>query len=492
MSGPFKSLIKETAIYGVSSIFGRFLNYLLVPLYTAVFTDPSDYGVVSELYAWVAFLLVLLTFGMETAYFRFLQESEDKQKTFRNALWSVTIVSTLFALSVFLFFQEIADALLFGEHPEYIVLLSVIVLVDAMSALPLAKLRAEKKAFKFAGIQLSSIAVNIFLNLGLMLFLFDASRPDEGVIFILLANLCASFIKPLFFKQDFSQLLRLPDVAGLKSMILYAAPLVLAGFAGIINEMLDRIMLKQMLFDSGSVGSLHYAESQVGIYSASYKLAMLITIFIQAYRYAAEPFFFNQYTNENKNQIYVKVMNVFVAVVAFFFLGVSVNLDVLKYFIQNESYWEGLQIVPVLLLANVFLGIYINQSIWYKLSNQTQFGLYIALVGAAITIAGNYVLIPTYGYVACAWVTMFVYGIQMALSYFLGQLYYPIPYNLKRIFLYIGVSVAIFFVVGYLPKGNFVIQMVLGNLFILLFAAVVFRLEFRQSLGGLLRNENKQ
>ena len=477
MSSPFKSLFKETAIYGVSSIFGRFLNYLLVPLYTSVFADPSDYGVVSELYAWVAFLLVLLTFGMETAYFRFIQEAEDKEKIYSNALWGVSLVSGIFGLFILLFFQEIADSLLFGNHPEYIVLLSIIVITDALCAVPLAKLRAEKKALRFAGIQMSSIFVNIVLNLILMIWFFNSSRPEEGVIFILLSNLLASLVKPIFLRKEFSPLALRPQWDYLKKMLFYSAPLVLAGFAGIINETLDRIMLKQMLYDGHSLGSLHYAESQVGIYSASYKLAMLITIFIQAYRYAAEPFFFNQYANENKNAIYVKVMNVFVAVVAFFFLVVSVNLDILKHFIQNETYWEGLKVVPILLLANVFLGIYINQSIWYKLSGQTQFGLYIGVLGAVITIAANYMFIPKYGYEACAWVTMVVYGIQMLMSYILGQIYYPIPYQLRRIVLYVSVAIGIFLLIQWAPLDNKIWKLLFGNLSLMGFAGLIYRIE---------------
>ncbi len=477
MSNPIKKLLGQTAVYGLSSIIGRLLNYLLVPLYTSVFADPSDYGVVSELYAWVAFLVVFLTFGMETAFFRFLQDHEDKEKVFHNGFLTVIGINILFFLTLLYFNQDIADLMLYSGHNEYIILLGAIVCIDAVTALPLAKLRAEEKALQFAGIQFASIGVNIFLNLLLMLLVFDPERPEEGVLFILFANLFASLIKPLLLHKHFLEIKLNFDLQLAKKMIYYALPLVIAGFAGIINETIDRILLKHILYDGSSAESLTYAEAQVGIYSACYKLAMLVTILLQAYRYAAEPFFFAQMKNEEKNKVYSKVMNFFVATVALVFLVVSLNIDIFKYFIQNEAYWVGLKVVPILLLANVFLGIYYNQSIWYKLSGQTRFGAYIAIGGATLTVLINVIFIPSFEYMASAWATLIVYALQMIASYYLGQKYFPIKYNSRKFGLYLGVAIGIYFLSRLLYFENTGARLVLNNFLILIYIGMIYAME---------------
>jgi O-antigen/teichoic acid export membrane protein len=486
MANPIKRLLGQTAVYGLSSIIGRLLNYLLVPLYTYVFADPADYGVVSELYAWVAFLIVLLTFGMETTYFRFMQEESDKQKTFNNGLLTVVGINVLFFLMLLYFNNDIANFMLYEGHNEYIILLGVIVGIDAITALPLAKLRSEEKALKFASIQFTSILVNIGLNLLFMLFLFDAKRPEEGVFFILIANLCASLVKPLFLMNSFTNLRFDFDWKLAKIMFIYAFPLVIAGFAGIINETIDRILLKQIIYDPLVPGSLHEAEYQVGIYSACYKLAMLVTIILQAYRYAAEPFFFAQMKNENRNLIYVKVMNLFIGFVCLVFLTVSLNIDIFKQFIRNENYWVGLSVVPILLLANVFLGIYYNQSIWYKLSGKTKFGAYISIGGALITVLVNVIFIPKYGYMASAWATLLVYALQMVASYLLGQRYYPIPYNTKKFVTYIGGAIGLFYLASFLTFDTFITQFLVQNSIILGYISFVFLVERKGFLNAYL------
>lgn len=477
MSNPIRKLAGQTAIYGLSSIVGRLLNYLLVPLYTYKFADAADYGVVSELYAWVAFLVVLLTFGMETAYFRFRKESQDEKEVFKSGFFTLLIVNIAFLLFIFIFIQPIARAMLFSEHPEYILLLSLIVVIDGLSALPMARLRAEEKALRFAGINFAAILVNIALNLFFLLILFDPAQPEQGVFYILLANLISSAIKPIVLIKDFMNVSLRPKLNLVKGMLIYALPLVIAGFAGIINETLDRILLKQILYDSSNPSSLNYAEAQVGVYSACYKLAMLVTIIIQAFRYAAEPFFFAQQKDKNSNQIYVKVMNYFIGFLCLVFLGVTMNIDVLKYFIQNETYWEGLGVVPILLVANIFLGIYYNQSIWYKLSNKTQFGALIAIMGAILTIVLNILFIPKYGYWASAWATLSVYCFQMILSYFLGQKHYPIPYNLKKFGVYMFLSFSIYYLFS---KINFEwesITFLAKNLGVILFLVLFLLVE---------------
>ena len=478
MANPIKKLFGEIAIYGLSSIIGRLLNYLLVPLYTYVFINPADYGVVSELYAWVAFLIVILTFGMETAFFKFIQNEGDQKNVFSTALSALLSLNSVFFLIILLFYQDIASLLLYEDHGEYIVMLGAIVSIDAISALPLAKLRAEEKAKRFSIIQLSSIAVNIILNVIFLLFWFDYNNPEQGVFYIFLANLIASLVKPIFLLKSFT-LIRGIDRSLLKRMLVFSFPLAIAGFAGIINETLDRILLKQMLYNPENPSSLDYAEAQVGIYSASYKLAMLIAILLQAYRYAAEPFFFSQMKNQDRNKIYSQIMNVFIAFVCGIFLLVTLNIDIFKYFIQNETYWVGLQVVPILLMANIFLGIYYNQSIWFKLSGKTKFGAYIALFGASLTVLINILYIPKFGYMACAWATLIVYFTQMVISYILGQRHYPIPYNLKKFIFYISLALALFFLSPYIKVDNFTVNLFIQNSLLLMFVLTAVYIERR-------------
>lgn len=475
---PLKKLLGQTAVYGLSTILGRTLNYLLVPLYVWVFKDPADYGVISQLYAFVAFLMVLLTFGMETSYFRFIQDHEDRQQVFRNSFLTVIILNVLFFLGMIFLNRGIADLLLFHDHPGYIILMCAIVVIDATSSLPMAKLRSEENARKFAIIQFTSIGVNILLNVIFLTLFFDAAEPSKGVIYILVANLLSSLVKPIMLYKDFLEITFKINIALLRRMLVYAIPIVIAGFAGIINETIDRIMLKQMLYDPENGFTAKMADAQIGIYSACYKLAMLVTILLQAYRYAAEPFFFNQMKNQDRNKLYIKLMNYFVAIVCLVFLLVSMNLDIFKYFIANKDYWEGLNVVPVLLLANVFLGIYFNQSIWYKLTNQTKYGAYISIMGAILTIGINYLFIPKYGYVASAWATLIVYAFQMVVSYLWGQKHFPIKYNLRKFFLYLGLSILIYFVSTWIPYGDHsAIRFALNNAMIILFVYIVMSVE---------------
>jgi O-antigen/teichoic acid export membrane protein len=488
MANPIKQLLGQTAVYGMTVILGRALNFLLVPLYVSVFTDPKDYGVVSILYAWVAFLIVLLPLGMETAFFKFVSDNKDKKDTiFQNSFLTIAGFNGIFLLIALLFSGQIANWMLMPEHPEYIVLLVLIVCVDAIAALPLAKLRSENQAKRFATIQFTSIIVNIFFNVVLLLFFFDGTDPHQGVLYILIANLLSSLAKPLMLYKDFLGIRFSFDKELAKSMLLYSLPLVLAGFAGIINETIDRILLHNILYETklNSIApwsgakevAIAYAEGEVGIYSACYKLAMLVTIFLQAYRYAAEPFFFSNAQNTDRNKLYTKVMNYLIAALCVVFLGVTLNLQIFKYFIPNEAYWEGLKVVPLLLLANIFLGIYFNQSIWYKLSGQTRFGAYIAVGGAVLTIVLNYLFIPKYGYVASAWATMIVYAAQMIASYLLGQKYYPIKYNLRKFGLYLGVSLIIFFILRGISLEDGIVQFVVHNSVILLFGLLIYSLE---------------
>jgi len=453
MTSPISKLFGQTALYGLPSILGRLLNYLLVPLYTAVFAKPADYGVLSDLYAYVAFLMILLPLGMETAYFRFIQEDKRPDHVFNNAFIPVVLVNSFVFLALYFSNPWIAKWMLYKEHTEFVIMIGSIVCIDAISALPLARLRAENKAKRFVTIQMSSISVNIILNLVFLLLFFNPTRPEEGILFVLIANLMASSLKVVLVYDFISKVRITPDWELIKKMLVYSFPLIIAGFAGIINETLDRVLLKQILYNPDIPNSLEQATAQVGIYSACYKLAMLVTILLQAYRYAAEPFFFSQMNSDNKNVVFAQVMNLFIAIVCLAFLFVSLNLSLFKFFIRKEAYYVGLKVVPILLFANVCLGIYYNQSVWYKLSNRTKFGAYISLIGASVTIIVNFLFIPVYGYMACAWATLLAYLTQMTLSYYWGQKYYPIPYNSRRFFLYIVSAIAIYCVFSLLRMG---------------------------------------
>lgn len=472
-----KKLAGQTAIYGLSSILGRLLNYLLVPLHTheQYGFDESDYGILSEYYAYVAFFIVLLTFGMETTFFRFVNKAEDKEKTFNQAASIVIVLSGIFLVAIIFFSQTIADWIGYPDQRNFVIWLGAILAVDATTSLFLTKLRFEEKPKKFAIIQLSTIGINILLNLIFIFGFWDKTQPEAslGVGFVFLANLIASLAKPAFLYKEVSAFRFVWDRAMTKAMFIFALPLAIAGFAGIVNETLDRILIKRLLLDKG----LDYAQAQVGIYSANYKLSILITLFIQAFRYAAEPFFFAQEKNENKDKVYAKVMTYFIIIVSLMFLVISLNLDLFKWFIPNESYWEGLKVVPILLLANICLGIYYNQSIWYKLANKTIYGAYIAVGGAVITIALNIVLIPIMGYVGSAWTTLTAYFSMMVASHYFGQRIYPIKYNLRKAGLYIFSALILFFIGWFIKIESVVASTILSSILILIFVALVFYME---------------
>ncbi len=468
MSNPLKKLAGQTAIYGLSSIIGRLLNYFLVPLHTSAKYgfEKADYGIISEYYAFVAFFIVLLTFGMETTFFRFVNNAENKEKTFNQAASIVLVLSLIFFICIALFSQSIANWMGYPNQQNFVLW---------FGAMFLAKLRYQEKAKQFAFIQLSSIASNIILNLVFIFGFYNPQHPEAsiGIGFVFLANLIASAVKPLMMFKEVLSFRFIWDKVMTKTMLVFAFPLAIAGFAGIINETLDRIMLKRLLMGDG----LKYAQEQVGIYSANYKLSILITLFIQAFRYAAEPFFFAKEKDKDAKETYAKVMNYFVIICSLIFLGLMLFIDLFKYFIPNESYWEGLIIVPILLFANIFLGIYYNQSIWYKLSGKTQFGAYIGIFGAIVTIILNYLLIPILGYIGSAWATLICYASMMFLSFILSRKHYPIRYNIPKIFLYLGLAFGIYFLSTYLSFSSFVLKYVVFSLILIAFIGIIYFLE---------------
>jgi O-antigen/teichoic acid export membrane protein len=484
MINPIKKLVGQTAIYGFSSIVGRLLNWFLVPIYIGVANFSTDqYGIITEMYSYVAFLVVFLTYGMETAYFRFSTLAEfDVKKVFSTVILSLCFTSFLFIALSFFFNQSIANWLMYPNHPEYVIWFALIVGLDAISAIPMAKLRKEQKALKFALINLINIFINIGLNLFFLAYCLPKSlagesnyfietfyNPDIGVGYVFISNLIASIVKFLLLLPDILKAQFSFEFFLFRKMFFYALPLLIFGLAGIVNETIDRIMLKRILIHTMSEKE---TLSQIGIYGACYKISIIITLFIQAFRYAAEPFFFAQEKKDDSNLIYSKVMNYFTIVCATIFLGVMLFIDVVKYFIPNEEYWDGLKVVPILLMANVFLGIYYNQSIWYKLSGKTIFGAYIGLFGATITIILNLYLIPIIGYYGSALATLICYASMVILSYFLGLKYYPIKYNLPKIFLYLSLAVGMYYLKNFFDITvdwiNYVTSTILFTIFILI------------------------
>jgi len=388
-----KKLAGQTALYGLSSIIGRLLNYLLTPLFTLKTVFSADqFGVITEMYAYVAFLVIFLTYGMETTLFRYANKLPDQKKTvIATVLRSILVTSTIFITICGIFQQPIADFLKYPGHSEYILWFAIIVGLDAISAIPMAKLRLENKPLKFALVSLGSVVINISLNLFFLAYClpkFKAGEtnilidtfynPNIGVGYVFIANLVSSLFKfvvlsPSIIKSYFGF-----DMAVLKSMLKYAIPLLIVGIGWYVNENFDRIMLRRLIErDSGELEAL----TQVGIYGANYKLSIIIILFIQAFRYAADPFYFDQKKDPNAKKRYAQIMNWFLIVVCSIFLMVTLFIDVFKYFISNPEYWVGLHIIPVLLMANVFQGIYYNISFWYKLIDKTYFGLYSLCLG---------------------------------------------------------------------------------------------------------------
>jgi O-antigen/teichoic acid export membrane protein len=492
---PLKRLASQTAIYGMSSVLGRFLNYLLVPLLTYTFA-PAEYGVVAELYAYMGFLAVLLTFGLETGYFRFRSAGEwTPELVYATALRVLILGNLAVFLALVLFRQPIADLLRHPDHPEYIWWCAGILALDSVGAVAFARLRAENRALRFALIKLTEIAANVGLNLFFILLCRQAAESDPpsplgvlwdpaiGVGYVFLANLAASGIKLLLLAPELRGALRAFDGILLRRLMRYSLPMVIIGLAGIVNEMFDRAALKYLLpYDNET------NMAQLGIYSACYKLSVLMTLFIQAFRYAGEPFFFAYAKEADAGRTYALVLNWFVICCVFLFLLVTLFLDVFQYFV-GAAYREGLGVVPVLLLANLLLGIYINLSIWYKLTDRTLMGAWVTLAGSVVTVALLFWWVPIYGYAGAAWAHLACYGTMVALSYALGRRYYPVPYDLWRVLGYIALGLALYGISRLLASALAWPAPMTGALLLALFFVVVYvadgrHLRRRSGLGG--------
>lgn len=447
---PLKRLASQTAVYGASSVVGRFLNYLLVPLFTYTFA-PAEYGVVAEIYAYMGFLAVLLAFGLETGYFRFREGGEwPPAVVYATAMRFLVLANGTFLLAIVLLRQPLADLLRHATHPEYVWWSAAILALDSVGALAFARLRAENRAVRFAVVKVIEIGVNVGLNLFFIVLCRQAFEldpqslfgrlwdPAVGVGYVFIANLVASAGKILILAPQFRGGLAGFDRALFGRLIGYSLPMVVIGFAGIVNEMLDRAALKYLLpYD------LETNMAQLGIYSACYKLSIVMSLFIQAFRYAGEPFFFAYAKQDDARLVYALVLNWFVICCVFIFLVVTLYIDVFQYFV-GAAYREGLQVVPVLLLANLLLGIYVNLSIWYKLTDRTLMGAWVALSGAGITVALLLWSVPIYGYAGAAWAHLACYGSMAVLSYALGRRYYPVPYDVKRVLGYMLLGLVLY------------------------------------------------
>ena len=447
-----KSLAKDTAVYGLSSIIGRFLNWCLVPLYTQMF-PPGEYGEVIYIYTLVALALIVLTYGMETGFFRFAnhEKYKDPMEVFSTALISLSVTSITFIALVAIFLSPISLTFHCANHESYIMMMAIAVALDAFTALPFSYLRYAKRPMRFAGLRLINIGANIALNLffilicpwlwkqapGWIAWFYD---PDFGIGYIFLANLITSAL---------NLLLLLPELKGFKwkfnpalwrEMIGYSAPLLVLGLAGIMNQNIYSILMPLLYPDKAN------AMTQVGIYGANYKIGIVMVMFIQAFRFAYEPFIFARAKDrgEDKLQSYRDAMKWFVISAMVIFLGVMFYLDILRHFIAS-TYFSGLKVVPIVMIAELFFGISFNLSLWYKLTDRTAWGMWLSLFGLAMTIGLNVLLVPHYGYMGCAWAAFGCYGSMMAASYILGRIYYPINYNLPKLSFYFISAIALWF-----------------------------------------------
>ncbi|MDQ2718903.1 MAG: oligosaccharide flippase family protein [Bacteroidota bacterium] len=484
-----KKLAGQTMWYGVSSIAARFLFYLLTP-YLTLKLSSTGYGDMSILYAAIPFLNVVFTYGIETAYFRFSGKEEYKKDIYSTAtisiLCSTFLLTTLFLLSR----SSIAHLLRLDDHPELITYSALIIAFDTLSTLPFAKLRQDQRPRKYALVRVASILFQIILIYFLLSicpklarenpngFIATFYKPAYGVGYVIIANLFASLFALLLLSKEFFSFQFKFSKRVWIAMMIYTLPLLIAGFGGMINETFDRIMLTWL----APVADITAAKEQVAIYSGCYKLSILITLFIQAFRMGAEPFFFKQAEGQNPQKVYARVMKFFVITITVMFLVVSLYLDIWKYFLKRPIYWTGLKVVPILLLANMFLGIYYNLSIWYKLTHKTIAGAYITLIGAGITLVINFIFIPYFGYMACAWATFFCYFSMMIISFIWGQKDYKIPYAWKKLCAFIIIVVLLFFIheaVIHFFKGR-LINFISATLLLMIYVWLLLKIEWKE------------
>ncbi len=493
---PLKKLAGQTAVYGLSSIVGRFLNYLLVPLYTYSFAT-AEYGVVTELFAYVVVLQIVLTYGMETGFFRFSKKDYASDTVFSTALISLFSTATLFMVVGIVFSQQIATAISYGNNVEYIIYFVLILGIDVLTALPFARLRLQNKAKKFATFKI----INIFVNIGLNLFFIvlcpymigqnpdsiftSFYSPDIGVGYIFISNLVASAVILILFIPDYFKVKYNFDKKLLKLMLIYSLPLLVTGLSGAVNEMADRILLKHWVtIPTGIENGHEYVMSQLGIYGANAKIAVLMMMLVQAFRYAAEPFFFS-YKKEDSYKVFADVMKYFIIIALVMFLGVMFYLDIVKYFIHKD-YWEGLNVVLPLFLSRIFVGVFFILSFWYKLKDVTRKGIIIVISGSIVTVVLNYFLIPKYGYIGAAWTNFSTYLVMIIISYIWSRKYLPVKYDFKRIFGYFALALSLYFISIQFEYQHLPLKLLVNTGLLTIFVAVVVYFE---NIITLLKNK---
>ena len=476
--GKLQSLVKDTAIYGLSSIVGRFLNYLLVPLYTAKMSvESGNYGVVTNVYAWTAILLVLLTFGFETTFFRFAsKENANISKVFSMSMQVVGTLCGLFLLAVFLLLPSIAGALGYSANPEFIGMMAVVVSLDALQAIPFGLLRFQKRPIKFASLKLLFIGMNIAMNLFAFVLLPELAvshphifsglyNPHNQAFYVFFINLLCTSAITLFFIPELKMFRPTADKALLRSMLKYSWPLLILGIAGILNLNADKIIYTWLVPGQQGV-------EQLGVYGACVKVAAIMAMLMQAFRYAYEPFVFGSSKDKDSKQLYAKAMKYFVAIALMAFLVVVFYMDILKYII-SPGYWQGLAVVPVVMAAEIFMGVYFNLSFWYKLNDETYWGAIFSFIGCAVLFAVNIIFVPKYGYMACAWGSFCGYFVAMVLSYFVGQKRNPIAYSMKSIFKYTLIFAVLYGVSLINPAESTVYGMCVNTVLLVVYAAVL-------------------
>ena len=459
-----KSLAKDTAIYGISSIVGRFLNYLLVPIYTAAMTAASgSYGVVTEVYAWTALLMVILTYGMETTFFRFInKETENPSLVYGTVSRMVGSTSLLFVVLCMLFLTPLSSAMGYEEHPWYIGMMVWVIAMDAFQCIPFAYLRYKRKALLFAGLKMLFIVMNITLNL-----IYYIGMDGSDVCYVFFFNLICTSVIMLFLLPQFREAKGF-DKQLASRMLKYAYPILILGIAGILNQVADKILFRHLYPDEVQ------GKSELAVYGACVKIAMIMAMLTQAFRYAYEPLVFGKSKDHDSKEFYAQGMKYFIIFTLLAFLSVMFYIDILKYILKPD-YWIGLRVVPIVMLAEIFMGIYFNLSFWYKLTDDTRWGAYFSLIGCGVLILVNILFVPTYSYMACAWAGFAGYGVAMLLSYFVGQKKYPIAYDLKGISRYVLLA-AVLYVTGLvLPSDNLWLLMVLRTLLLAVFVVYMLK-----------------
>jgi len=475
-----KSLAKDTAIYGLSSIIGKFLNWCLVPFYTYALKESAEYGIVTELYSWTAVVIVILTYGMETGFFRFVnREDKDPEQVYSTTLCSLASTSVLFIMLGLLLLPQISHGIGYTSHPEFIGMMICIVAVDAFSSIPFAYLRYKNRPLRFASLKLLSIFINIFFNL---FFIWICPkihalypewiswfyRPGYEVGYVFVANALSTGITLLALLPDFIHVKLNFNRQLLRQMLRYSLPLLVLGIAGIMNQDFDKIIFKHLFDDPNQ------AQSQLGIYGACCKIAIIMMMFTQAFRYAYEPFVFAKNRTADNRQAYVEAMKYYIIFAWLIFLVVVFYIDIIKYLISS-MYHDGLAVVPVVLACYLFQGVFFNLSLWYKLTDKTQWGAYITVFGCLLTVAGNLLFVPRYGYMAAAWTSFVSYFLMMLVSWALGQKYYPMKYDMKSALFYTILTMVVFVIGTNLPFSSLVLRLIVRTLLLGVFLLVVLK-----------------